>query len=314
MEKEVKEENKPVEKQEEKKSGASIAAIIILVLVIICFVVYIAYDKGYIFKSKQTKEKSTPVEKDNKSKKEDKTIEPTSGEVKEIDLDDSRFIGIYKKLAKYTYSMNRENGYKSFSDKDLATIAIKNFKESDFEKTSDKDKESGYTYYKFKGDTIVKHLKNYFKSDVTINKEKISDLFVATNVNFDGSGMQIKSYDKDKDEYKVTFGGIGGTSGPSPKITARKIISAEKKEDGSIKVVEKAIYYTSTTFNDDMYFNIYSDPSNNYSIDGKHFKVSNVTNEKIDVNDYSDKASTITHIFKLDKETGDYYFASSVIK
>ena len=312
MEKEVKEENKPIEKQEEKKSGASIAAIIILVLVIIGFMVYIVYDKGYIFKSKQTKEKSTPVEKDNKSKKEDKTVEPTSGEAKEIDLDDSRFIGIYKKLQKYTYSMNRENGYKSFSDKDLATIAIKSFKEADFEKTSEKD--NGSTYYKFKGDTIIKHLKNYFKSDVTINKEKLSDLFVATNVNFDGSGMQIKSYDKDKDEYKVTFGGIGGTSGPSPKITARKIISATKQEDGSIKVVEKAIYYTSTTFNDDMYFNIYSDPSNNYSIDGKHFKVSNVTNEKIDVNDYSDKASTITHIFKLDKETGDYYFASSVIK
>ena len=312
MEKEVKEENKPVEKQEEKKSGASIAAIIILVLVIIGFMVYIAYDKGYIFKSKQTKEKSTPVETNKKENKENKTVEPTSGEAKEIDLDDSRFIGIYKKLQKYTYSMNRENGYKSFSDKDLATIAIKSFKEADFEKTSEKD--NGSTYYKFKGDTIIKHLKNYFKSDVTINKEKLSDLFVATNVNFDGSGMQIKSYDKDKDEYKVTFGGIGGTSGPSPKITARKIISAEKKEDGSIKVVEKAIYYTSTAFNDDMYFNIYSDPSNNYSIDGKHFKVSNVTNEKIDVNDYSDKASTITHIFKLDKETGDYYFASSVIK
>ena len=312
MEKEVKEENKPVEKQEEKKSGASAAAIIILVVIIIGFMVYIAYDKGYIFKSKQTKEKSTPVETNKKENKENKTVESTSGEAKEIDLDDSRFIGIYKKLQKYTYSMNRENGYKSFSDKDLATIAIKSFKEADFEKTSEKD--NGSTYYKFKGDTIIKHLKNYFKSDVTINKEKLNDLFVATNVNFDGSGMQIKSYDKDKDEYRVTFGGIGGTSGPSPKITARKIISATKQEDGSIKVVEKAIYYTSTTFNDDMYFNIYSDPSNNYSIDGKHFKVSNVTNEKIDVNDYSDKASTITHIFKLDKETGDYYFASSVIK
>lgn len=312
MEKEVKEENKPVEKQEEKKSGASAAAIIILVVIIIGFMVYIAYDKGYIFKSKQTKEKSTPVETNKKENKENKTVEPTSGEAKEIDLDDSRFIGIYKKLQKYTYSMNRENGYKSFSDKDLATIAIKSFKEADFEKTSEKD--NGSTYYKFKGDTIIKHLKNYFKSDVTINKEKLNDLFVATNVNFDGSGMQIKSYDKDKDEYKVTFGGIGGTSGPSPKITARKIISATKQEDGSIKVVEKAIYYTSTIFNDDMYFNIYSDPSNNYNIDGKHFKVSNVTNEKIDVNDYSDKASTITHIFKLDKETGDYYFASSVIK
>lgn len=312
MEKEVKEENKPVEKQEEKKSGASAAAIIILVVIIIGFMVYIAYDKGYIFKSKQTKEKSTPVETNKTENKENKTVEPTSGEAKEIDLDDSRFIGIYKKLQKYTYSMNRENGYKSFSDKDLATIAIKSFKETDFEKTSDKD--NGSTYYKFKGDTIIKHLKNYFKSDVTINKEKLNDLFVATNVNFDGSGMQIKSYDKDKDEYKVTFGGIGGTSGPSPKITARKIISATKQEDGSIKVVEKAIYYTSTIFNDDMYFNIYSDPSNNYNIDGKHFKVSNVTNEKIDVNDYSDKASTITHIFKLDKETGDYYFDSSVIK
>ncbi len=315
VKKEEKEEIKPEEiKPEENKTKFSTAAIIILVLIIIGFAAYIAYDKGYIFKEKDKKEQSTPVEKDNKDKKENKTVEPTSGEAKEIDLDDSRFIGIYKKLEKYTYSMNRENGYKSFSDKDLATIAIKNFKESDFEKTSDKDKENGNTYYKFKGDTIVKHLKNYFKSDVTINKEKISDLFVATNVNFDGSGMQIKSYDKENDEYKVTFGGIGGTSGPSPKITARKIISAEKKEDGSIKVVEKAIYYTSTTFNDDMYFNIYSDPSNNYNIDGKHFKVANVTNEKIDVSDYSDKASTITHIFKLDKETGDYYFASSVIK
>ena len=312
MEKEVKEENKPVEKQEEKKSGASAAAIIILVVIIIGFMVYIAYDKGYIFKSKQTKEKSTPVETNKKENKENKTVEPTSGEAKEIDLDDSRFIGIYKKLQKYTYSMNRENGYKSFSDKDLATIAIKSFKETDIEKTSEKD--NGSTYYKFKGDTIIKHLKNYFKSDVTINKEKLNDLFVATNVNFDGSGMQIKSYDKENDEYKVIFGGIGGTTGPSPKITVRKIISATKQEDGSIKVVEKAIYYTSTTFNDDMYFNIYSDPSNNYNIDGKHFKVSNVTNEKIDVNDYSDKASTITHIFKLDKETGDYYFASSVIK
>ena len=63
-----------------------------------------------------------------------------------------------------------------------------------------------------------------------------------------------------------------------------------------------------------MYFNIYSDPSNNYNIDGKHFKVSNVTNEKIDVNDYINNASTIIHIFKLNKETGNYYFASSVIK
>lgn len=312
VKKEEKEEIKPEEiKTEEKKAGYSTAAIMILVLIIIGFAAYIAYDKGYIFKEKDKKEQSTPVEKDNNDKKETKTVEP-SGEAKEIDLDDSRFIGIYKKLANYTYSMNRENGYKSFSDKDLATIAIKNFKESDFEKTSDKD--NGLTYYKFKGDTIVKHLKNYFNSDVTINKEKLSDLFVATNVNFEGSGMQIKSYDKDSDEYKVVFSGIGGTSGPSPKITKRKIVSAEKKEDGSIKVVEKAIYFTSTTFNDDMYFNIYSDPSNNYSIDGKHFKVSNVTNEKIDVSDYSDKASTITHIYKLNKETGDYYFASSVIK
>ena len=303
MEKEVIEE----EKKEEKKKGASVAAIIILVLIIIGFIVYIAYDKRYIFKSKQTKETSTIVEEDK-----DKNIEPSKKE--NIDKEDSRFMGIYKDLSNYTYSMNRENGYNSFSDKDLATIAIKNFKESDFEKTNKKDKDNNITYYKFKGDKIIGYLKKYFSNDVTINKEKLNDLFVSTNVNFEGSGMQIKEYDKDKDEYTVTFAGIGGTSGPSPKITARKIISATKQEDGSIKVVEKTIYYTSTTFNDDMYFNIYSDPSNNYNIDGKHFKVSNVTNEKIDVNDYINNASTIIHIFKLNKETGNYYFASSVIK
>lgn len=305
MEKEVVEE-----KKENNKKGST-TAIIILVLIVIGFMVYIAYDKGYIFKSKTQKENTKTEEKiDNTNKKE----EPIKEDKKDLDFDDSRFIKIYNKLASYTYKMNRENGYNSFSDKDLAVIAIKDFKENDFTKTDEVNKEKNVNYYTFKGDTITKYLKKYFSSDVVIDKNKIRDLFVATNVNFDGSGMQIESYDKDKDEYKVTFGGIGGTTGPSPKITARKITSASKEEDGSIKVVEKAIYYTSTIFNDDMYFNIYSDPSNNYNIDGKHFKISNITNEKIDINDYIDKASTITYTFKLDKETDKYYFVSSAIK
>lgn len=306
MEKEVVE----VTKEPDKKSGGSKAAIIILILIVIGFMVYIAYDKGYIFKSKDKKDSSTSEQVENTDKKEETKTESK----KDIELDDSRFIKIYNKLASYTYRMNRENGYNSFSDKDLATIAIKDFKESDFTKTNEKDEKRNFIYYTYKGDTITKYLKKYFSSDVVIDKNRIKDLSVATNVSFEGSGMETISYDKDKDEYKVIFAGIGGTSGPSPKITARKITSATKEDDGSIKVVEKAIYYTSNAFNDDMYYNIYSDPTNNYYIEGKHYKVDNVTNEKIDIEDYLDKASTITHIFKYDKENDKYYFASSVIK
>lgn len=305
MEKEVVELGK-----EPDKKNWSKAAIIILVLIVISFIIYIAYDKGYIFKSKQKTNSDSEQQIENNDNQ--KVIKTETRE--ELDFDDSRFIKIYNKLASYTYEMNRENGYNSFSDKDLATIAIKDFKESDFTKTNEKDKDNNFTYYTFSGDSITKYLKKYFSSDVSINKNKLEDLFVATNVNFDGSGMEIVSYDKDKDEYKVTFGGIGNTSGPSPKITARKITSATKEEDETIKVVEKAIYYTATTVNDDMYYNIYSDPANHYYIDGKHFRVSNVTNEKIDIKDYLDKASTITHIFKYDKENDKYYFASSVIR
>ena len=233
-----------------------------------------------------------------------------------MEMNNEYYPGLLERNDLYAYRVMSRNVQRgdSYADyKTLIQINLDNF--NCFKKEISVFKMMEVDTHEIESESLTKyHISLPIITKKYYNKEKLNDLFVATNVNFDGSGMQIKSYDKDKDEYKVIFGGIGGTSGPSPKITARKIISATKQEDGSIKVVEKAIYYTSTIFNDDMYFNIYSDPSNNYNIDGKHFKVSNVTNEKIDVNDYSDKASTITHIFKLDKETGDYYFASSVIK
>lgn len=286
-----------------KKSVGVIVLIIALILIIIGMGFYIAYDKGFVFADEKV------IEKDENKAGENKNEDIVE---KDISLDDSRFLGIYTKLSKYTYKQNKENGYNSFTDTELGIIAATELQESDFTKTAEVD-QWGIPYYTFKGDVLVKYLQKYFENSVTLNKTSLVNLSVIINVNFDGSGMMIESYDSNSDEFKVRFSGVGGTTGPVPTIIERKIISAKEKSD-IITIQEKAIYYTSSSYNGTACYSIYADPSMLKLLESKTYDESTVSNETLSVDSYIDNASTITQTYKLDEKTGNYYFVSSVIK
>ena len=308
-------EEKVIQNQNNNKKGkGSVVTIILLILIILGLVAYIAYDKGLILKDKTETKENNAINEDNTNTRA----------TKDIALDDSKFIDIYNKLSKYTYKMNRENGYDSFLDKELATIGLKQFKESDFTETEEKD-QGQQSYYTFNSSTLIKYLKDYFGSEVKVNNEKLVGHYVATNVNFNGSGMRIISYDG-KDTFKVSFSGIGGTSGPQPRINERKLISA--KEIGDKIVVEEKAIYIDTNYdysNNKINYTIYGEPESTIGIRyDDHYRISidyktfnndeGLNNQSINIDNYLDKASTITHIYKLNKETNKYYFVSSSIK
>ena len=61
-------------------------------------------------------------------------------------------------------------------------------------------------------------------------------------------------------------------------------------------------------------YTIYSDPEKKNILDIKEYTLEEAVNITISVDDYLDKAATITHKIKLDKNTNNYYFVSSVIE
>ena len=287
----------------ENKNKGLIIVIVILLLALLCSIGYICYDKGVFGGKKESTSNNTETKIDNKNSKSEK-----------IALDDSRFYGIYEKLKPYTYEKNRSDAYKSFTDNELFNIIVPELKESDFVKTTETT-QLGDAYYTLENSVVINYLKKYFGSIVKVNGSNIVNPEFAYRTNMDNGGLCIIAYSDEK--YKVRFSGIGGIGiDVKPKITERKIVSATM-ENNEIVVKEKAIYieYPNLYESSSSYiYNIYSDVNKTNKMDSKSYTLDDVTKGLITVEDYLDKASTITTTFAYDKDTNSYYFKSSTIE
>lgn len=226
-----------------------------------------------------------------------------SGET--ISINDSRFIDVYTRLVPYTYEQNRTNGYKSFTNTELISLVIKDIKESDLVVTSMKDKCGGNFYY-LKGNTIIEYLEKYFGSNIEIDLNALADYdgaYLVNEQNVFANGIAIEEYNSSTDNFKVYFAcGIGSGEGPSNCSEKRSIQSSTLK-DNMITVVEKAIYCSYGNSG----YTLYSDHLYNDVID------TNVDFEDIDISDYLDEVTSITHVYKYDTDADAYYFYSSKI-
>lgn len=240
-------------------------------------------------------------------KKENEKLDDTE----KLEKNDSRFINIYNDLKNYSYSSNRKDGT-DYSSVEYAFLVGKNMKEADITKTSE-NWEYG-TYYAIEGSKVENILKEYFGSSFTFDRNKI--VSTSTSVDFspngEGSGMTFTSYDGVNDKYKLTFSGIGGTSGPSATITNQEIVSASRKND-EITVTSKAIYINTQNNANSIQYDIYSDSNKANLIESLTYSYEEVSSKSISVESYLEKASTITYQFKLDQNTNKYYFAGSRI-
>lgn len=185
----------------------------------------------------------------NKSSNSNDSSEKVEEEREKLSLTDSSFSNTLNALSQFTYEQSREDGYSSFSSFELLQIVAKDLTDSDFTYIGE-EVISGWNrkVYQLSYQTLIDKLKQYFSSDIEFDANALVDSnggVVLPSVHFgEGSGMVISSYDSDDGTYQVYFGGVGGTSGPGPQITARKVTEAYRLKN-HIYVTERAIYYTS---------------------------------------------------------------------
>ena len=302
----------------ERGNKGLIVITIILVVVLLAGGTFVAYDKGLIFKKKDNSSDNSEVKKDdnNENIKEDNSEDNKSnnGSVKteNLSLNDSRFINLYNILENYTYEQNR-TGYQSFTAAEIAKIVGDNveYKVSDFVKTDVANKYEYLSdeYYTINASLFENKALEIFGDNITFNKQNIvgSEVYVSVLNNY----IRFEEYVASNDTYIVGLFSSGALGYPHPILDLRKIESATL-ENNTITVKEKAIYVEK---GDDIYrYSIYGGPNKSNYIDTKVFNESNINNETISVNSYLDKASTITHVYKLNSKTGKYYFEKSVIE
>lgn len=302
----------------EKGNKGLIIIIIILVVALLAGGTFAAYDKGLIFNKKDNSSDNSEVKKDdnNENIKEDNSEDNKSnnGSVKteNLSLNDSRFINLYNILENYTYEQNR-TGYESFTKNEIAKIVVDNveYKASDFVKTDVANKYEYLSdeYYTINASLFENKALEIFGDNITFNKQNIvgSEVYVSVLNNY----IRFEEYVVSNDTYIVGLFSSGALGYPHPILDLRKIESATL-ENNTITVKEKAIYVEK---GDDIYrYSIYGGPNKSNYIDTKVFNESNINNKTISVNSYLDKASTITHVYKLNSKTGKYYFEKSVIE
>jgi hypothetical protein len=313
-----------MEKEIKKNVGKEKSLIILLVvafIIILGLVLYICYDKGIMLsKGEETKSNNTVSEKDEN--------------FEDIDLNDSRFYSLYTTLKGFTYRKSRAAGVDDFSNQELAKLAFgtADVKKSDFTELSDEN-ENGFIRKSFSSDIVTPNINKIFNTNVSIDYSKLKRIPLITilanpnyeyelsvSENYGTCFFDIESYDEKTKQIVAKFDniGCGGTSGPGANITERKIVSAKKSND-TIIVEEKVIYVDNIIYEDsngaviyDYY--VYSDNEETNLLDSFTYSQDTVSDENITVESYLDKAATITHTYKLNTKTNEYYFVSSVIK
>lgn len=275
----------------------------ILLFVLLALIIGVScwFGSKYYYDSLSTEKNSSSEKNDNNSKSD------KSDEWKSIGKDITKLGKTYEYVNPFLYNVNRTNS-KSFNDKELFMIGLKSLGTNDFIKTSEKDA-WGYFYYSLSNEKILNCLDSIFGNNYSLNPSAMieSSFEISADVHIpDGNGMTIISYDDNSKNYKVRFSGIGGTTGPSPVVTTRVLNNVYEKNN-QIKVEEKAIYVKTDGFNSKVY--------GDYQMTGEVLKEFNYTadtanNVIIDVNDFLDKAGTITSIYEK-TSNGNYIFISS---
>ena len=253
--------------------------------------------------------------------------EKQESEWKSLGTDISKIQDIFDVVNPYSYSANRARGGLSFFDRELFGIAASHISKSDVEKV--RDAGNSYVYYgTVSEEKIFSIIYNYFGDsynvDASLNydygtvDECISNYDAAKNsghyndyrVLGNGYLFSIVGYSKTEKKFIVYYYGADGTSGPQPKIETKKVVAVYEKDD-IIKVEQRAIYITSSSHNDSVYYEIFSTPQHSIYLGSRNLKYEGIENQVISVDDYP-LAATITSIYKR-RDDGTYYFASSEI-
>lgn len=250
---------------------------------------------------------SSLIISNNKEKKEK---EKTTEEVSKVSLNDSTVKKLYKSITyeagpKYYNKFIKEESVTldTFNNREKYYYALQFAKSSDFIDTNNKD-ENNRKIYLLPEDKLKHYMREFFGNSVTYDQNEV----IVCEFSFDmpeGSQGTLK-YLNNSNGYNTTFTNGDGTV-PTKNHYA-KLVSAEK--NNTKLILKEKIVYINAINNNNLYdIEIYNDYNKTRLLE----TIKNVSDldNAVDIENYIDRASTITYTFKESK--GDYYFVSSKI-
>lgn len=175
-------------------------------------------------------------------------------------------------------------------------------------KTTDK-KQKIYTLSisKIKG-----YLQRFFGNEIAFSP--VDEITYVFNFTINDLGVAKLTYSEEEQVYKVIFEKEEEKEEELIKPYYTELTSATKKVDGSLIINEKVIYTTSAKEDTTYKINIYKDYGHITLIEAKQ----NITKEEIEKNpisisNYTEKAATISYVFKVNSLNNNYYFDNSYI-
>ena len=300
-------EEKEIE-EENNNSNENIISKIIYIVIILAAALIVGLTIFLIANAIFNKKPTTPKKPVNTTEK--------------LDLNNQNVKTLYKYVTTGTNNIRVDKFVKnskvdktSFTDEEKLYYALQFAEVKDFENFGDLD-EQGNKIYNISKDKIKKYLTLFFGNGVTLSEYVPIEYVFSFKINDKNVGYL--TYSDENDGYNATFTEYQDIDKKSEELVDSfytKLVNAYKKNDGTYYLEEKVIYTDLVKENDKYKLSIYKDYNKEQLIESKTTTESELKENPIKIEDYLDKASTITYVFKantLNKNT--LYFDSSSIK
>ena len=247
-------------------------------------------------------------EKDNDDKSKDTKVEEKVSK-KELDIEDD--------LVQKYYNIIRDDFGEFYS----AYLSKKDTKVSDLDYTAmfaiaarmlteEEVEDKGGAYYYIKRADLEKRAKELFGDDIKFDYSKGTDLNLFVQV--EGSPLYAMtlfgSYDKKTEKYEFYWGGIGGTCGLDDCYLRRSKLDSAYITGDKLYITEKQLY----EFQDWHYEDGFKKAALYSDYDRKN-EVGSYTEQNYSLDEFYEKAGSVTYVFKENKD-GNYIFVESIVK
>ena len=289
---------RPPQDDNKKSNHSQMIKIAVLVVIVIVLGLSVYFISSLFFKG------------DNKN-------ESTVGISDTLSIDDPEVESIYD-LVTYGRDNNTLNKYlkeqfvtlKDFSNYEKFYYALSLLKEKELKEIKNSDTTTQKQYYISDAD-MDQLMKSYFGDKVEYLKQGTLPIILVPG--FDAGNTLSLKYNINKERYETTLSKTDvATAGLIP-VAFYGLESATRSDNGTITLVERVVYITSSVNNNLISYQVYRDYNHTMLIDSQtNIALEEYQKEPLSIDNYMEKGNIITYKFK--ENNGEYYFYQSKIE
>lgn len=291
---------RPRQENKKKNNNSQIVKIVILIVVVLALGFGVYFISSLFFRNSQKQETTQ-----------------TTGISSTLSVDDPEVEAIYD-LVTYGRDSNTLNKYlkeqsvtlKDFSNYEKFYYALSLLKEKDLKEIKSSDTTEEKQYYISDAD-MEQLMKSYFGNKVEYLKQ--GTLSIVLMPGFDTGNTLSLHYNINKERYETTFTKTNAATAKTIPVALYGLESATRSDNGTITLVERVVYITSSVNNNLVSYQVYRDYNHTMLIDSQtNIALTEYQKEPISIDTYMEKGNIITYKFKENEK--EYYFSQSKIE